>query len=201
MDIETFEAGPLSANNYLLIDGDEAVLVDCSEVLPEILKKLKGKTLKYILLTHGHFDHILGINDMKEKTGAKVFVHKDDVQRMQESADIMRTFGIGGIQTPIADEFLEDGQVIKFGNTEIKVIFTPGHTQGCVCYQVDDKLFSGDTLFRNSVGRCDLAGGDFKKLQESVKNIIFTLDDNITVFPGHGETTTIGYEKQFNEIL
>ena len=201
MEIKTFEAGPLSANNYLLTDGDEAVMIDCSAVEPKILEELKGKTLKYILLTHGHFDHILGINGMKEKTGAKVLIHKDDVERVQESAEIMRSFGVGGVQIPKVDDFLKDGQIIKFGNSELKVIFTPGHTQGCVCYSIDDKLFSGDTLFRGSCGRCDLPGGNFRQIQESINNILFKMDDDITVYPGHGETTTIGYEKQFNEIL
>ena len=201
MEIKTFEAGPLSANNYLLTDGDEAVMIDCSAVEPKMLEELKGKTLKYILLTHGHFDHVLGINRMKEKTGAKTLVHKNDVERIEECADFMRSFGIGGIETPQVDEFLEDGQIIKFGNCELKVIFTPGHTQGCVCYSIDDKLFSGDTLFRGSCGRCDLPGGDFRQIKESINNIIFKMDDNIKVYPGHGETTTIGYEKQFNEIV
>lgn len=201
MEIKIFEAGPLSANNYLLIDGDEAVLIDCSETKTEILDALKGKTLKYIMLTHGHFDHVLGVNGMREKTGAKVLVHEADVERMQESADIMRSFGVQGVETPIADEYLNDGQVIEFGNAKIKVIFTPGHTQGCVCYSIDDKLFSGDTLFKSSVGRCDLPGGDFSQIQTSIKGILFRLDDNTTVYPGHGNKTTIGYEKKFNEIL
>ena len=143
MDVKIFEAGPLSANNYLLTDGNEAVLIDCSEVKTEILDELKGKSLKYILLAHGHFDHVLGVNEMKEKTGAKVLINSADVERMEESANIMKSFGVEGIETPKADAFLADGQIIKFGNTEIKVIFTAGHTQGGVCYMVDDKLFSG----------------------------------------------------------
>lgn len=201
MKIETFEAGPLGANNYLLTDGEESVLIDCSEVKPEILQALSGKTLKYILLTHGHFDHVLGINGMKEKTGAKVFIHKDDVARMEESTDIMRTFGVQGVKTPVADKYLSDGEIIKFGNTEIKVIYTPGHTEGGVCYLVDGKLFSGDTLFRDSVGRTDLAGGNFHKLSNSIKNILFNLEENIIVYPGHGPETNIGYEKKYNELI
>lgn len=201
MEIKTFEAGPLSANNYLLTDGDEAVLIDCSAFEPKILEELKGKTLKYILLTHGHFDHILGINKMREKTGAKVLVHEADVERIKESPKMMLYMGMTGIQEQKVDEFLTDGQIIKFGNTEIKVIFTPGHTQGGVCYMVDDKLFSGDTLFRGSCGRCDLPGGNFPQIKDSIQKILFKLDDNTTVYPGHGETTTIGYEKKFNEII
>ncbi len=201
MIINTFTAGPIDANNYLLTDNDEAVLIDCSEAKPEVLSALKGKKLKFILLTHGHFDHVLGVNEMREKTGAKVLINKEDVVRMNESADIMRTFGVQGVETPKADDFLNDGDTLKFGNTEIKVIATPGHTQGCVCYLIDGKLFSGDTLFKESVGRCDLPGGNFQKLSDSVKNRLFTLDDNTIVYPGHGPETTIGHEKKYNEII
>ncbi len=201
MNINTFIAGPIDANNYLLTDGDEAVLIDCSEVKPEILKELDNKKLKYILLTHGHFDHVLGVNGMREKTGAKVLVNKEDTPRMEESANIMRTFGVQGVDIPKADDYINDGEVIKFGNTEIKVLATPGHTEGGVCYLVDGKLFSGDTLFRDSVGRTDLPGGNFKKLSGSVKNKLFNLDENITVYPGHGPKTTIAYEKKYNELI
>ena len=201
MIINTFTAGPIDANNYLLTDNDEAVLIDCSEAKHEVLSALKGKKLKFILLTHGHFDHVLGVNEMREKTGAKVLINKEDVVRMNESADIMRTFGVQGVETPKADDFLNDGDTLKFGNTEIKVIATPGHTQGCVCYLIDGKLFSGDTLFKESVGRCDLPGGNFQKLSDSVKNRLFTLDDNTIVYPGHGPETTIGHEKKYNEII
>jgi len=201
MIVQTFEAGPLGANNYLLTDENEAVLIDCSEVKQEILDELKDKTLKYILLTHGHFDHVLGVNGMKECTGAKVLVHKNDISRMEESANIMRTFGVIGVETPKADDYINDNDILKFGNTEIKVIHTPGHTEGCVCYLIDGQLFSGDTLFRDSVGRCDLPGGNFSKLSDSIKNILFKLDDNMVVYPGHGPETTIGYEKKYNEII
>ena len=201
MNIEIFTAGPIDANNYLLTDGDEAVLIDCSEVKPEILKELDGKKLKYILLTHGHFDHVLGVNGMREKTGAKVLVNQNDVQRMEESAQIMQTFGVQGVEIPKADEYINDGDTVKFGNTTIKAIATPGHTEGGLCYLVDGKLFSGDTLFKDTVGRCDLPGGNFQKLSDSVKNKLFTMDENTVVYPGHGPETTIGYEKKYNEII
>ena len=201
MIIKTFTAGTIEDNNYLLIDGEEAVLIDCSEVKPEILKEIEGKKLKYILLTHGHFDHVLGINGMREKTGAKVLVNKNDVVRIEESASIMRTFGVQGVETPHADGFINDGDIIEFGDTKIKAIATPGHTEGGICYLVDGKLFSGDTLFKNTVGRCDLAGGNFQKLSDSVKNKLFTLDENTVVYPGHGPETIINFEKQYNEII
>ena len=196
MEIKTFEAGPLSANNYLLIDNDEAVLIDCSEYKPEILKDVK---LKYIILTHGHFDHVLGINATKQATGAKVLINKLDTERMEETASIMKTFGLMGVETPQADEFINEGDTIEFGNTKIQCIHTPGHTEGSMCYTVDDNIFTGDTLFKDFYGRCDLPGGDFEKIKESIKRL-FALNENLNVFSGHGEKTTIGYEKKYNEI-
>lgn len=201
MIIKRFEAGPLGANNYLLIDENEAVLIDCSEAKTDILDALNNINLKYILLTHGHFDHILGINEMRQKTNAKVYIHKNDIPRMQETSAIMQTFGISGIDVPKADEFINDGDILKFGNTEIKILHTPGHTEGCVCYLINNTLFSGDTLFKDSVGRCDLPGGNFSKMSDSIKNILFKLDENTVVYPGHGPETTIGYEKKYNEII
>lgn len=196
MEIKTFEAGPLSANNYLLIDNGEAVLIDCSEYKPEILE---GINLKYIILTHGHFDHVLGVNQTKKATGAKVLIHQNDVERMEETTAIMATFGLMGAETPQADKFIKDNDTIKFGNTELKCVHTPGHTEGSMCYLVDDCLFSGDTLFKDFYGRCDLPGGDFDKIIESIKKL-FTLNDEIKVYSGHGEETTIEYEKKYNEI-
>lgn len=196
MEIKTFEAGPLSANNYLLIDNGEAVLIDCSEYKPEILE---GVNLKYIILTHGHFDHVLGVNQTKKATGATVLIHENDVERMEETTAIMNTFGLMGVDTPLADQFINDGDTIEFGNVKIKCIHTPGHTEGSMCYLIDDNLFSGDTLFKDFYGRCDLPGGNFDKIVESIKNL-FTLNENIKVFSGHGEETTIGYEKKYNEI-
>ena len=184
MNITTFTAGPIDANNYLLTDGDEAILIDCSEVKPEILDSISNKNLRYILLTHGHFDHVLGINEMRAKTGEKVLIDKEDIQRMNESADIMRTFGVQNVETPKADGFINNGDTINFGNTTIKIISTPGHTQGSVCYFVNGNLFSGDTLFKGSVGRCDLPGGNFQKLSDSIKNNLFNLDENTIVYLG-----------------
>lgn len=205
MIIKTFVAGPVQANNYLVVDENskEAVLIDCSDKQPEIIEAVEklGAKVKYILLTHGHFDHVLGVDDMKKELEAKALIHKDDVIQMANTSTIMTMFGLQGTVNPSADGFIQDGEELLIGNAKIKVIHTPGHTQGGVCYLIEDKLFSGDTLFKSSVGRTDLPGGNFKTLVNSIKNILFNLDDNTTVYPGHGSQTTIGYEKKFNEIL
>jgi len=205
MILKRFVAGPIEANNYLIMDENtkEAVLIDCSEKSDEILKTISdlGAKIKYILLTHGHFDHVLGVNEMKEALCTEVLIHKNDVVQLQNVNGILSVFGMDGMQVPEYDGFVEDEQELSIGDLKIKVIHTPGHTEGCVCYFIDGMLFSGDTLFRESVGRTDLMGGNFETLLNSIKNILFKLDDNTVVYPGHGPETTIKHEKLHNEIL
>ncbi len=205
MIIKTYIAGPIQANNYLVIDEEskEAVLIDCSERKQEILDEVKnsGLKVKYILLTHGHFDHVLGVNDMEKELNAPAYVKKEDLVQIESTSSIMSAFGIQVAVNPTVTHFISPDAEFTIGNKTIKVLETPGHTEGCVCYLIDDKLFSGDTLFCESVGRTDLMGGNFKKLHNSVVDVLFKLDDNITVYPGHGPSTTIGYEKLHNEIV
>lgn len=203
--IKTFIAGPIQANNYLVIDNDsnEAVLIDCSERKRELIDEIKTNNInvKYILLTHGHFDHVLGVNDLQKELNAPAYLNKDDISQTECTSDIMETFGIRGAVNPTVEHFLKDGDEFSIGNTKIKAIATPGHTEGGMCYLIDGKLFSGDTLFKECVGRTDLTGGNFEKIRSSVLDTLFKLDDDTIVYPGHGSSTTIGYEKQHNEIL
>ncbi len=203
--LKQYTLGPIEDNNYLLIDNEskEAVLFDCTEFSHEIEKTLceYGAKLKYVVLTHGHFDHILGVNDTKAKFGCKVLIHEDDKIMLDSLKDFAKDFNLGEVEIQKADEFVKDGDIIKFGENEIKVIHTPGHTQGGVCFLVGDKIFTGDTLFYNSVGRTDLPGGSFNQLKSSIQNKLFTLDESITVYPGHGPHSTIGYEKINNNFI
>ena len=207
MQIKTFVAGPVQANNYLVYDEEskEAILIDCSDYVQEIVDIVtkEGLNVKYILLTHGHFDHVLGINSMKEALGAKAYVHEADEEQVAHTSEIMMMFGLpfNLDVNPKLDGTLKDVGRLTIGSSEIKVLETSGHTEGCVCYLINDVLFSGDTLFQGSVGRTDLPGGDFSALRHSIKDLLFKLDENITVFPGHGDKTTIAYEKKFNDIL
>ncbi len=204
MKMKTYVAGPIDANNYLLWDENskEAVFIDCSDYKEEIIDEVKANNLnvKYILLTHGHFDHVLGVNLMAEKLGAKVGIHKSDVVMLDNINEFARLVGFPNIEPPKYDFNVEDNDILEFGSIQIKVLHTPGHTEGGVCYLIGDKLFSGDTLFKDYYGRTDLFGGDFAKIKDSIKNILFKLDDNIRVFPGHDQCTSIGYEKLHNEI-
>ena len=208
MILKTFIEPPIENNNYVIIDEEtrKGALIDCSHFDEQILDFLKEKNaeLEYILLTHGHFDHIAGIVEFlssgKLSKKPQIYLHKDDLKQIEKSNQYMSLFGLPDIQIPVIDKYVEEGEIIKLGNLNIKVLHTPGHTQGGVCYSVDDILFSGDTIFKESVGRCDLDGGDFLQIVESIKNKIFTLPENTVIYSGHGSSTTVGWEKVHNQF-
>ncbi len=203
MIIKTFIEPPIENNNYLIIDEEskEAALVDCSAYDENILIELKkqGVKLKYILLTHGHFDHIGGLNDLAKDI--EVLMHSGDKEWIEQVNDYLPMIGMPSMEVPKIDRYIEDNEIIKVGNLEIKVIHTPGHTQGGVCFYIDGNLFSGDTIFRESVGRCDLPGGNFSQIVESIENKIFTLPEDTVIYPGHGKTTTVSWEKEHNSYF
>ncbi len=205
MIIKQYIAGPIEANNYLVVDekSKEAVLIDCSETIEKLLTDIKelDVKVKYILLTHGHFDHVMGVNDMKEKLDTKVLINEKDKSQVEMTKTILSTFGIYVDKNPEYDEFIDKNTELKIGDIPIKVFETPGHTEGGLSYLIENKVFTGDTLFKHYVGRTDLPGGNFAKLESSIKNILYKLDDTTEVFPGHNEMTTIGYEKKHNEIV
>jgi len=201
MILKTFTEPPIENNNYLLIDEDskEAALIDCSVVDEDVERAIQeaGAELKYILLTHGHFDHVAGIRPGT----AKVVMHKNDLPILKQANQFLPMFGMSRITIPDIDIFISDGDIIKLGNTELSVIHTPGHTQGGVCYLTGGILFSGDTIFRESVGRCDMEGGDFEQIKESITTRIFTLPDETVIYPGHGSSTNVKWEKEHNMFL
>ena len=205
MILKTFIEPPLENNNYLLIDETtkEAVLIDCSHFDSNIVKTLEdtGSVLKYILLTHAHFDHVMGVYEMVKKTGAKVVLHKDDELLLKDVNSFTFMLGLLSVNVPDVDKYIADGENIDFGTYKIKVIHTPGHTKGSVGYLVDGNLFSGDTLFKASVGRTDLEGGSYSDLVQSIKTKFFTLPDETHVYTGHGQATTIQYEKENNRFI
>ena len=156
--------------------------------------------LKYILITHGHFDHVYCVSEMKEKFPiAQVLIHKDDMELLKQVPAQCEMMGLEGIKVPCIDGLMdENSHNLTLGDKEIKVIHTKGHSKGGVCYLIDNTLFSGDTLFKDSIGRCDLYGGSFDEIGKSIKEKLFVLDENTLVYPGHGDETSIGYEKKYN---
>ncbi|MBS5802781.1 MAG: MBL fold metallo-hydrolase [Brachyspira sp.] len=206
MILNTYIAGPFDANNYLLMDKNtkEAVLIDCSEYKQEIIEDIYklGAKVKYILLTHGHFDHILGVNKMTEALGVDAYIKNADIILAENINTMPKLLNLPMAEVPIINGRIEDWQEFQLGEHKIKAIPTPGHTEGGMSFLVDNEfLFSGDTLFCQSFGRTDLFGGNIKKLVNSIKNVLFALEDNIIVYPGHGQSTTIKFEKTYNEIL
>ena len=205
MKLFPFVLPPLENNNYLLIDevSKEAALIDCSHYSQKVLDVLatEGVELKYILLTHAHFDHILGVQDMVKATGAKVLLHTDDLALLKKLNSYTMMVGLPEAEVPTVNEFIQDGAVLRLGEQEIKVLHTPGHTEGGCSFFVENMLFSGDTLFQESIGRTDLEGGDFSTLKNSIETKIYTLPEDTKVYPGHGPSTSIEHEKKFNSYI
>ncbi|MGN0018681.1 MAG: MBL fold metallo-hydrolase [Candidatus Gastranaerophilaceae bacterium] len=208
MIVETFVLGMLENNNYLLIDevSKEAVLVDCSGYTDDFQKTLDkhNANLKYILITHGHFDHILGLNKIHEKyPNVPIYAPIGDKDLINEVDSFVDRYlgGFGRIDVPPITKYIDSNENLTIGLENIKIIQAPGHTKGGVCYFVDDKLFSGDTIFLESVGRTDLPGGNFEQLKSSIVNILANLSDDIVIYTGHGMTTTVKHEKENNPVL
>lgn len=205
MIVKQFVEGFIANNNYLLIDEDskEAALIDCTDYISElgaVLKEYDAK-LKYILLTHGHFDHIMGVPKIKQEFGAKVYLHKDDKELVDNSDKFMISVGMQPFEHPEIDKYIDENEEIYLGKNKIQVIHLPGHTQGGVGYLVDGMLFSGDSIFLESIGRTDLPGGNHKQLIESIKNKIFSLDGDTILYVGHGTNSTVEHEKKYNEYV
>ncbi len=196
--------GPLAENPYLVrcTSTNEAVLIDPGDEAPMLLRAIadSGATVKAILLTHAHLDHVGALTDMREALGVPVYLHSADDALLAEAHIHWLRFGKSIAPVAPAEHALAPGNTLTVGDGVLDVLYTPGHTQGGVCFYSapDALLIAGDTLFRRSVGRTDLPGGNTRQLIASIHSQLYTLPDETVVYPGHGGATTIGEEKQFN---
>lgn len=182
----------------------EAICVDPGDQPDEILAMARdmGVRIKYIANSHAHIDHILGVRKVREETGAKFLLHQADLTIARSVGESAKRFFGAEIQNPPdPDAFLEDGDDVDVDGLKLKVLHTPGHTQGSVCFLANGVLFAGDTLFQGSIGRTDLPGGDYDQEMASIVDRLLLLPDDTIVLPGHMDQTTIGAERQRNPYV
>ena len=193
MKIISFPPKGWEANSYLVIDSGQAALIDAGAPAGSVLDALKNEEaeLKYILLTHGHFDHTITADALREATKANLAIHRDDAEMLSDPEKSALATFLGRYDTVNPCDILLDGkQEISLGGIKISVIHTPGHSKGSVCYLACNSLFTGDTLFNGGYGRYDLHGGDFGKLCASLSSLK-ELDGGLEIFPGHGDTAVL----------
>lgn len=206
MNILSLVTGPLSVNTYILFEneGGECAVIDPAN-FNKVLKAMEehGLHCSHILLTHGHFDHIMGVAELKKHENAKVFIHKLDAGALSDTSVSLASMAGALVKKCEVDRELNDDETIVVAGIELRVIHTPGHTEGCVCYvsEKDKVIFSGDTLFRLSVGRTDLPGGSGVQLYDSIAYRLFPLHGDYRVLPGHMRETTLDFERQHNPFM
>ena len=200
-------AGMFEVNCYIVIsDEGNAVLIDAPEGAERILAAIEksGGKLKKILLTHGHCDHIESLAEIAEKTGAEVYIHTFDAPKLTDSRMNLSDYFAMYLDAPAKhyDKAItvNDGDVIPQDELGFKVLHTPGHTSGCVCYIIGDVMFSGDTLFKDSIGRTDMPDGNYSVLAKTL-SALTEIEENYRVLPGHNEETTLDREKSHNPFL
>ena len=206
MNIHMYPLGPLQTNSYLVCNNktNEAVIIDAGMDPEALLQEGSGYDVKAILLTHAHFDHILGLNKVIKATNAPVYIHGVEQDWLVDPSlnGSARWPALGELAVcERAENELEDGQTLQLAGFEIQVLYTPGHSPGGVSFLIDNHLFSGDALFAQSIGRTDLPGGSYEQLITSIQDKLMVLPDETICYPGHGPKTTIGSEKLYNPFI
>jgi len=202
MIIRAMPVGPLQANCFIVgcEETHQAAVIDPGGDADKILLALAREklTLKAIINTHGHFDHVSGNKELKKATGADLMVHPKDAPMLAQLSQGAAMWGMKSEDSPAPDRLLEEGDKVQVGHIVFTVFHTPGHTPGGISLYADKTVFVGDTLFAGSIGRTDFPGGDFNTLINSIQTKLFTLPDDVTVYTGHMGATTIGREKKYN---
>jgi hydroxyacylglutathione hydrolase len=205
MLLEYRAAPPFMENGYVLgcEETREGVIIDPGESIDELLEIVAREklTIKHILLTHAHLDHISGVGRARSATGAPVILHADDRPLYDAVVEQGMMFGIRVERQPPVDAFYDMAKTISFGRHDVRVHHTPGHSPGGVCLEIDRTLIVGDTLFAGSIGRTDLPGGNYDTLINAIRTVLFAFPDDAIAYPGHGEPTTIGRERRTNPFL
>lgn len=204
MKIEKLVEPNFGENVYILIDENtkKCAVVDPGGIESKILNYIKanGLELEYILLTHGHGDHIGAVKNLKSKTNAKIVAHSDEKELLLDKKKNLSYMMHCGAQEFDADIYVNDKEKLTLGDLKLTFIHTPGHTKGCMCIRVNDDMFTGDTLFAGSIGRTDLYSGDYKQLEKSLTKLS-RYENNVKVHPGHGPSSTLGTEKSTNPYM
>lgn len=205
MILKMLVVGPIQSNCYIVgcEKTREAAVIDPGGDADKILITLAKDKLRclYIINTHGHFDHSADNKRLKEVTGAQLLIHPADAPMILNQSMGGGMWGLHVDNSPPPDRYLGEGDIITFGDISLKVLHTPGHSPGGISLVTDKMVFVGDTLFAGSIGRTDFPGGDYEGLLRQVRNKIFTLGDDVVVYPGHGPKTTVGRERKTNPFF
>lgn len=203
--LETLTVGPLESNCYIIADPRErdAVIIDPGWDAPRILKVVRTRDLtpKFIVATHGHFDHVSAVNLVRKEMGVPFLIHAAERETLAfAKRGALGLFGAQVPDPPVPDGFLREGDVLRAGSVHLTVLHTPGHSPGGISLKGDGLVFTGDTLFEGGVGRTDV-GGSWEQLMQSIRSKVLPLGDAFRVYPGHGPPTTVGKERLFNPFL
>ncbi|UCG09529.1 MAG: MBL fold metallo-hydrolase [Desulfobacterales bacterium] len=205
MIIKSLAVGPIMANCFIVGCEEtlQAAVIDPGDEADRILISLaeSNLTLKYIINTHGHFDHVGANKRLKDPSGAPILIHALDAAMLNQLAASASAWGLTIDNSPPPDQTIDEGDTISVGDITLTVIHTPGHTPGGISLKTDGHVFVGDTLFSGSIGRTDFPGGSFETLRASIQKKLFVLDDDVQVHTGHGPRTTIGQERRYNPFV